>query len=485
MHPRFLAAFRMALGLAIAFSSGPAFAQPDPATLTRVTQAGLHQNQAVNLLRDLTGKIGARRTGSQSLRRAQEWAASQFRAWGLQNVQLDQWGVVPIGFERGHGYTGRMVLPYERTLEFSSPAWSAGSNGPRRGGAVLQPKTVAELAGVDVRGKWVLMRTKTGMGGGRRPRPLTAEQRAANPAGANLEDVDLALDAAGIAGRVYEGSDGDLVHTHGAWEGLKLDNLPTDVRVNLMASDYRRVARQILAGRPVELEFNVDQGFVAGDVPQFNVVAEIPGTDLAQEVVIIGGHLDSWDGPGSQGASDNGTGVVTTMEAARLLAASEAKPRRTLRFILWSGEEQGVLGSTFDAAKMAARGTDVMAVFNEDSGSNWHTHIGAWEPWVAQVKQALAATNAAYPDRPIEVSPYPNFSWQSGGSDHAPYLAKGIPALMWRKTGPQVYRHIWHTQHDRFEEIVPDAVRQMALNTALTAYSLACSPQSLQRPTPK
>lgn len=466
-------------------ASVPALGQPDPQTLDRITQHGLHASRSQALITHLTQRIGARRTGSQSLQRAEEWAMKQFRAWGLQNVALDQWGVVPIGWERGPRTRGQMVAPYVMDLTFSSPAYSAGTAGPLRAGAVMQPRTPAELESVDVKGKWVLMRTVSGMGGGRRPRPLTAAQRAADPRAAALEDVDRALDAKGIAGRVYPGADGDLVHTHGTWDGLNLSQLPTDPRVNLKASQYRRIERQILAGQPVQLEFQLDQRFVPGAVPQYNVVAEIPGTDLANQVVIVGGHLDSWDGPGSQGASDNGTGVITTMEAARLLMASGAKPRRTIRFILWGGEEQGLFGSRHDAARMAQRGSDVMVVLNEDSGSNPHTHVGAWEPWVPQVTAALAASNRVFKDRPIQVTPVPQFPWNSGGSDHGPYLAQGIPALMWRKTGPQVYRRIWHTQHDRLEEVIPDALRQMALNTALTAYSFATDPNTLQRPAPR
>lgn len=443
-----------------------------------------NNNKAFTWLSQLSNDIGARRTGSKNLEKAQDWAMKLLKSWGWQNVRLEKWGEVPVGFERGKNYSGGFVAPFKWSLKFSSAAWTAGTNGPRRAEVVMEPETLEEFRAnpTKYKGKWILMRTMQSMRGSRPSPPMTADERAKNPSGALREDVEKALDALGIAGKVFGQSEKrNWVHTHGTWATINPKSLPTDVRVNISYSDHRLVRKTIESGRNPELEFNVDQKFIPGAVPQYNLVAEIPGSDKVDEIVMFGGHLDSWDGPGSQGTSDNGTGTCINLEAARLISVTQAKPRRTLRLVLWSGEEQGLLGSRVDAEKLDRM--KVSAVFNEDSGSNFQDSISAHPKWVPILEKAFAPFRKAYPQWPIRVNSTGSENWpRGGGSDHAAYLAKGIPAFAWGKRGPQSYGFIWHTLNDTLANAVPEALVQMSVNHALLALNVACSDEILYRP---
>jgi hypothetical protein len=461
------------------------FAQGAPATVNRLIELGKNDNRAADIHRELCKTFGARRTGSQALAQAQRWAMRELTRFGWQNVRLEKWGEVPVGFERGPNRHARMVSPYASDIKFSSAAWTAGTRGPIQAQVVLQPTTMEDFEKIkdSIVGKWVLMARPVGMGSSRRPRPLSEADKQADPAAAELERVDNAMDKIAIAGRIYGGSDKrNLIHTHGTWTGLTWQTVPTDVRVNISMSDARTLRRLAEAGQAPVVEFNVDQRFLPEPVPQYNVVAELPGSDKKDELVIIGAHFDSWDSPGSEGASDNGSGSAIQLEAARMLAKSGAKPRRTIRLVLFSGEEQGLLGSLGDVKNLGDRLKKVSVMINEDSGSNFQTQVSGLKQWQAPVERALSDFNRAFPDRAIKFAPVDRPWMRGGGSDHAAYLQAGIPAFMWGKAGPQSYSYIWHTQNDTVENAFADGLRQMAINHALLAYNLACAEEMLYRP---
>lgn len=473
----------LALLAALPFSL--AYAQRDPAVVERLIDLGKNHNQAPEILKTITKKIGARRTGSQAIFKGQQWAMAQLRKWGWRNVHLEQWGTVPVGFERGRNYAGGVVAPFHWNMTFSSAAWTPGTNGPRRALAAMQPATMAEFEKQkeNLKGRWIVMRTLQGMRGSRPVPPMSAEDRAKDPAAAQLEDVEKALDKLGIAGKVFgESEKRNWVHTHGTWQGVSMEHLPTDVRVNISYSDHRLLRTRLEAKEAIQLEFNVDQKFIPGEVPVYNVVAEWPGTDKKDEWVVFGAHFDSWDGPGSEGASDNGTGSTTELEAARLLSVAQAKPRRSLRIVLFSGEEQGLLGSAFDAKQLLAKRMKVAVMLNEDSGSNYHNSLSGLPEWKPLIESAMADTNRAFPDHQVHYSAGGS-TWPRGaGSDHASYLDQGIPAFSWGKDGPQQYGFIWHTQNDTFENAFLPGVVQMSTNHALMIYNFACADDMLWRP---
>src|SRR5690606_35229748 len=141
--------------------------------------------------------------------------------------------------------------------------------------------------------------------------------------------------------------------------------------VEVRRSDYDAMNSRLADGEEVHVAFELNHTFIEGPIPCYNTIGEIPGTERPDEVVIVSGHLDSWDGPGSQGTVDNGTGSSVTIEAARILMAADAKPKRTIRFILWTGEEQGLLGSRAYVESLSdEEKAKISAVFVDDSGTN-------------------------------------------------------------------------------------------------------------------
>lgn len=448
------------------FLASLAVANGNSADIDRVIDIGKNKSQASAILKHMTEKIGARLTGSPALARGQTWAMDQFKKWGLKNVHLDHWGEVPIGFERGARQVARMTAPWKQEFVFSTPAWTPGTNGLVKVKPILQPATVEEFKAIEskLNGAWILMRTQSGLRG---------------PQGGNRE-LDELLDKAPIAGRIYGTSD-ERVHTGGRFTGLTWDNLPKQVQVRVRKSDYNTIMTAINAKRDIELEFDIENKFIKGPIPQYNVIAEIPGTEKPDEVVIVCGHFDSWNGPGSQGACDNGTGSTMTMEAARILATAGVKPKRTIRFILWSGEEQGLLGSRAYVEKNKAMMSKVSAVFNDDGGTNYQGGYVCLESMAPMLRAAMAPTQAAFPELEMKLNIVPTMP-SGGSSDHAPFIWEGVPAFFTIEAGRADYGFVWHTQHDRFENAIPEYMVQSATNGAVVALNVANADELLPRP---
>ncbi|MEQ1633313.1 MAG: M20/M25/M40 family metallo-hydrolase, partial [Planctomycetota bacterium] len=222
-----------------------------------------------------------------------------------------------------------------------------------------------------------------------------------------------------------------------------------------------------------------------GPIPLYNVIAEIPGSEKPDEVVIVSSHLDSWHQ--AQGCTDNGTGSTTTLESARILMAVGAKPTRTIRFCLWGGEEQGLLGSAGYVKMHRVEMEKVSAVFNHDSGTNWAGAMTVaetmYEPMlrVFQPVLALTAPDKSHDGPVFELNKSPTLSG-GGGSDHASFLAAGVPGLNWGLRGRANYfAYSWHTQWDTFEVAVPEYQRHTATVIALAALGTANLPEMLDR----
>jgi carboxypeptidase Q len=426
----------------------------DDPVVQEIVRLGFTDNRVHEHLKTLTKDIGPRLTSSHNLMRAERWCRDQFEGWGLE-ARLERWGEFPVGFDRGPA-SGGMVAPETTPYVFTTPAWTPGAFGPVRGPAVLAPATLRELAGMRDRlsGAWVVDPGKAG----RRDPNAKADERLAG-----------ALRAAGIAGYVRRArSDEGLVHTGGRY-GIQWDALPLDVQVLLRADQYDDLERRLGEGQEVELELSIDNRFFRGPVPQHNVVAELPGTSKPDEVVIVGGHLDSWDG--AEGASDNGTGVATTMEAARLLVAAGARPARTIRFVLWGGEEQGLLGSRAYVEQHADELDRISAVFVHDGGTNYLSGIGVTPEMEPQIDAAFAPVTKLSEDKPFEITIVEGL--RTGGSDHTPFIRAGVPGFFWHQAGDTDYDYVHHTQHDVLENAVEDYQRHSAMVVAIAAYNVA------------
>ena len=451
------------------------FAQGDPETIQKIIAEGKNNSKVMEFMEHLTAKIGPRLTGSNSLLAANAWTRDMFEGFGLQNAKLWQWGTIPVGFDRGPS-TGKMVEPAERVFEMTAPAWSAGTSGPVRGPVVKEPRSMEELESVreKLKGAWVLRKPREW----NRRRGVVPENTDTPP----TEDLTAALKEAGILGTV-RGSSDDRVRTSSArgWRELDFTSLPADVSVIVRRSDYDAMNSRLADGENVVCEFELKHNFRSGPVPVFNTVAEIPGSVWPEQVIIVSAHLDSWDGPGSRGAQDNGTGSMVTLEAARILAAVQAQPKRTIRFILWTGEEQGLLGSRAYVESLSeSELANISAVFVDDGGTNYQGGLECIQSMADMLTLATTPVNEAFPDLPLKVTVNERMP-RGGGSDHQSFNRKGVPGFFWDEVGRADYGFSWHTQHDTMQYVIPEYLVQSATCTAVTAYNLACADALLPR----
>ena len=405
----------------------------------------------------LCNRIGPRLTGSDNLTNACEWVRDRFAAFGIDNSRLEAWGEFPVGFNRGPWF-GRIIQPESRALELMTMAWTAGTKGPVRGKAVLAPNDKKSLDEAKEKktlaGAWVLM-PRPGASSG--PRPDRAFRRSLRK---ELEDAK-------VAGSVTS-SPSELLVTDGRHR-ISWDTLPTLPSVTLARKQFDELAAWLKDGKTVTLEFDIRNYFKKGPIKLYNVIADIPGSELPDEYVIIGGHIDSWDG--ATGATDNGTGVATTLEAARILKKAGVKPKRTIRFMLWSGEEQGLLGSAAYVRAHKELTPRISAVLVHDGGTNYLSGIGATEAIMSDFEQVFAPIKELDDKFPFELRKVGGLS--GGGSDHASFLTANVPGFFWRQAGSARYQRTHHTQYDTFDAAIPEYQKHSALVVALAANGIA------------
>ena len=480
---------RLLLPLFLAAAAGqPLFAQGDPAVVEKLLVEGKENNQVWETLTYLSEEIGPRLTGSSGLEESMEWTMSEFERLGLQNVHLDQWGEIPVRFDRGPSHA-RMVSPAERELEFTARSWSPGTEGPVRARVLKMPKTLDELdaAGNALAGAWVLVENQPR----RSRRGETDEEKAVRMELEALEaEIEQALDGVGIAGKLVSSSN-ELVITSSVrgWRELTMDTIGDEVEVRIRKSDYEALAAAIDAGEEVVVEVNLDHRFSEGPFLAANVVADIPGTELPDEMVIFSGHLDTWDGPGSMGTQDNGTGCAVMLEAARILMTAGVKPKRTIRFILWTGEEQGLFGSRSYVERLSEEErAKISAVFVDDGGTNYQGGVMCIESMAEMLDRAMAPVMAAFPELEMKNVVRPSMP-RGGGSDHSPFNQAGIPGFFFNESGSggregKNYTFVHHTQHDTMRYAVPEYLVQSSTNSAVVAYQMAEAETLLPREIP-
>ncbi|MEQ8770914.1 MAG: M20/M25/M40 family metallo-hydrolase [Phycisphaerales bacterium] len=333
-----------------------------------------------------------------------------------------------------------------------------------------------------------------------------AEPEDAESAEAALERAILRVVlAAEPLGFISSSRDEERVWTtrKNGWDEMPLHEYEQDVEVNVIAPDYDYINSRVIDGVPFEVEFNLDHELTAGPIACHNVIAEIPGTELPDEVVIMSAHLDSWDGPGSQGVVDNGTGCAVMMEAARLLMASGVRPKRTIRFALWTGEEQGLHGSREYVEDLSeAELEKISAAFVDDGGTNFQGGIPAADYMVPFLAAASAPINGIFFDQTdydaamsdddasndayagymnVNIRPTGDSISTHSGSDHASFNRAGVPGFFWDEIGRANYRYGWHTQHDTMALAIPGYLQQSSTNSAVVAYQLADAPSRLPR----
>ncbi|QYU66938.1 M20/M25/M40 family metallo-hydrolase [Leptolyngbya sp. 15MV] len=291
----------------------------------------------------------------------------------------------------------------------------------------------------------------------------------------------------GVLGFISASPD-DRVWTSGSpnWRTRKAEDYPPDIEVNVRLSDYDYINSRLTDGDAIEVEFNLPVTIKPGPNTLYNTVAEIRGTERPDEVVIICAHLDSWDGPGSQGTVDNGTGSAVTLEAARLLAAAGARPKRTIRFILWTGEEQGLQGARAYVQQQKDNWPRISAAFNDDGGTNYQGGLAVIREMVPYLAAATAPVNGRFFSEvdnkwlDVNLRVTPRFT-QIAASDHFAFVEVGIPGFFWDEVGRADYWYAWHTQNDRLDQAIEEYLKQSAICSAVLAYQLANAPELLPR----
>lgn len=429
-------------------------------------------------LQHLTDVIGPRLSGSAAMRRANEWTAAKLEEYGVDSVALEAW---PFGvtWERGP-LTMRLVAPHERWLQAASWAWAPGTRGTVTGDVVhLDVTTRAEFdvkVARRIRGKWV-MRSE--------PFPRVNPAAATKADSARVDTLRLALRERsqrmtqeqrdfrvrlddlladeGIAGEIIDGGkDFGLFTMSGS-----PDDISRFPRIVVSHQTYAELHRLLGTGQKPRVEVNASNTFGRDTVPQWNTVGEIRGSQKPDEIVLLGAHLDSWDI--GTGATDNASGSIAVLEAARLLGAlkrSGIRPRRTIRFALFGGEEQGLFGSQYYAAAHRHELAKFQAVLVLDNGTGritglalqgWDELQGLW----TEMMRPLAAQG-----------PIPIRSGRKTGTDHLAFLPFGVPSFNYDQMS-RGYDYTHHSQLDVFDHAVPADVSQAAIIMAVNALQLA------------
>jgi len=482
----------------------------------KIRQEATSNSKILETLHVLTDLYGPRLTGSPNLKAAGEWAIERLHGWGLRNGRLEPWDFGRVGWTNER-LSAHIVSPVKDALVAEVLAWTPGTGGAVRGSAVQltlpqRPTRDVLTAHLDsfkdkVRGRMVLVGTPQRVLVTFNPTPLRRDdadvlrQLEAPPAqpqpqapqqaqrqdpppltNAQLqEQLNQFLVASGALVRVN-----DAGRDHGqirAFQNGTYDPAKAPPTVVMRNEDYGRIWRLLADGRAVELEFDIVNRIHDEGRTSYNVVVEIPGTDKAAEVVMLGGHLDSWHA--GTGATDNAIGCAVTMEAARILSAIGARPRRTIRLALWSGEEQGLLGSQAYVREHFGTVEDPKPAFatfagyvNIDTGTGRARGMMVFGPPAAGA--VLRDVLAPFKDLGI-LGAMTTRSRQRGGSDHTSFNEAGLPGINVIQDPIQYQSYTWHTNLDTYERIVEDDVKKSAMAIAATVYHLAMRDEPLPR----
>src|SRR5262249_17027352 len=415
----------------------------------------VRERHTLEYVRELTA-IGPRLTGTAAFERAAQWAAQQLRAVGVASVTLEPFTIADA-WERDHA-TARIVAPIDRPLEVASLGWTPSTPAGGIVGDVVSIDhiTPGRIAAdpTHVQGRIVLLRDDEMVG----PADVVARRHRA---------LDAALrDAGALAILSPDPDGGNVLSARDRAAGAAMGVLPA---AQVTADDARTIRRLVEKGR-VRVAIELRNRVSAGPVRVSNVVGEIRGRERADEWVIVGAHLDSWDvGPAAQ---DNATGVAMVLDAARAIAALDERPRRSIRFVLWGGEEQGQLGSGEYAHAHAAELDDCVAVLNSDAGTG--RLIGWTTPHRADV--AAAVRPLLQPLQRvvgrIVVDTSLRYAFQSDG---AAFVRAGIPMLDLNADDSR-YEDIHHKASDTIERVDAQQLTAGAAAVAATAYAIADAP---------
>jgi hypothetical protein len=489
----------------LAAAAGPVAAQVvqervDLAVVQRIRDEGLNRSQIPELASYLTDVIGPRLTGSSNMKKANDWTAGQLRGWGLANVKVEPWGRFGRGWERV-SFSGRILEPFLQPIQGSPLAWSGSTRGTATGPVVyLQVGDTTDLAKYrgKLRGAFVMRDTPVVTLPEFDPNPLrtpldrlldtarqqppftppTPEQQERQRAQQQLNRrvYEFAKAQGAVAWLNYSSRQYAIIRPQGGpyAAAVRFDTIPDPLpAVMLSQEQYFQIFRNLKRGLPVRMELNVQNRWLRQDSLAYNTLAEIPGTDLKDQVVMLGAHLDSWFG--ASGATDNGAGSIVMMEAMRILKTLNLEPRRTIRIGLWSGEEQGLLGSRAWVRNHPDELPRISAYVNVDNGTGrlrgiWNQSNDAVVPIFEQI---------LFPFRDLGVVAVRRGN--TGGTDHLAFDAAGVPGFNFIQDPIEYGTRTHHTDADSYERLVLDDLKQAATVVAYTVYHLAMRDEMMPR----
>ncbi len=473
----------------------------------RIKDEGLNRSQVMDILSYLTDVYGGRLTGSPQIKAAAEWAKKKLMEWELVNVNLETWGPFGRGWSN-ENFSARVISTSSFPLIAYPKAWTPGTNGPVTADvvvAIINNDQDFDTFRGQLRGKYVMvtpMRDVPALfeapghrfteeelvamsaqpvqpprGGGRGQRGGAGNN---NP---NFNDRRLRFFLSeGVVATIEagQGSGGTVFVQAGG--SRNASDPPVPPQIVMAIEHYGRIWRMIEKKVPVRLEMNIENKFYDQDLNSFNIVAEIPGTDKADELVMIGAHFDSWHT--GTGATDNAAGSAVMMEALRILKATGLKMRRTVRLGLWTGEEEGLLGSRAYVTQHFADRQDMKlkpdhakfaAYFNVDNGT------GAIRGVYLQGNEAVSPIFQAW------MQPFRNLGMttlsirNTGGTDHLSFDAVGLPGFQFIQDPVEYNSRTHHSNMDVYERIQASDMMKNAVIVATFAYQAANRDEKLPR----
>ena len=433
----------------------------------KIIETGTTDNRTMVHADWLANRIGDRIVGSPALTHAEDWVKEQFESWGLE-VMVQEAGEINVGFYRGPWY-GRMLSEDGMALHFGTPAYTSGTRGKQTGPVFIEPKNQREFDRMkgSLKGSWILLnKTSNGMAFNWRENSDTLFYR-------DMVEAGIAgfIRSAKLPLRVMY----DRAHCY----DLTMETLPTVCDIILDEDQFDIIKKKVLRKDIFQLEFDIRNHFYRGPVKYHNIIGILRGSKYPDEYVIAGGHLDSYDIAG--GAVDDGNGASVTMEAARLVATSGAKPKRTMLFCIWTAEEFGLLGSKYFVENKTVPLEKISNYINRDGGPLCATSVtvppAMYDDYV-EVCKPIMNLNPEFPftvnKREGDPQPRPT---RAGGSDHAYFAKNGIPTLSFRETDPKGYNfeygEIWHTERDIYNKLIPEYMEHSAVVEAVVLYGLA------------
>jgi carboxypeptidase Q len=436
--------------------------------LAAVAGAGTMETHTYEYLEELSDDIGARVTGSPEAARAIAWGVDKMKAIGLENVHTEPWKI-------SRGWTrisadAELIAPIHRKLMVDSLGW-VGSTPAGGVEANVVPVNAYQLDdelknnSANWRGKVLLIIQK-----GEAPKDRMS---AFAQFGGFLKSAHQAGAVAVIGGQGGRKAAGmHLTHT-GALGFDAYYDIPV---VSMAAEDQEQLERYLDRGKSVRLKINVQNRATGGPVDSANVVGEFRGTENPDQIIVVGGHLDSWDL--ASGSTDNGCGTTVTLGAAEAIMKSGFKPRRTIRFVLFTGEEQGLLGSLAYTKAHKNEMANYVAALILDFGQGPVTgfQMGGHDDLIPVV-QKFAASLQAFGD--LKVDDEVEF-----GTDTGPFTLAGLPAINFNQDSPD-YKYTHHSPVDTFDKVQAAILDRNATVMALAAFWIADRPERLASPWPQ